>query len=143
MKAKSFTSFTLSFFQSFMPAIFVFPVLMAVIHVWRKGKTMLSKSLFLRQNIPDFRGRRFFTFLMSSVGEIPRKPQTGTSRNHKYSQCSRSCIREKSYLLICACIIGDLELIKRQKKNKLRFLLYLMLLGLRNNEFTYHGLSLN
>ena len=36
--------------------------------------------------------------------------------------------------LICTCEIGDLD------KKKLRFLLYLMRPGLRNNEFTYHGL---
>ena len=35
---------------------------------------------------------------------------------------------------ICACVIGDLELI--------RFLLYLMRSGLTNYEFTDHGLSL-
>ena len=44
--------------------------------------------------------------------------------------------REKPHLLICACLISDLGLIK----NKLRFLLYMLLLALRNNEFTYHGL---
>ena len=48
--------------------------------------------------------------------------------------------REKPNLPICTC--GDLRtsLIKKKKKN-LRFLLYLMRPGLRNNEFTYHGLT--
>ena len=45
--------------------------------------------------------------------------------------------REKPNLPICACEIGDLEIIKS------RFPLYLMRPGLRNNEFTYHGLSLD
>ena len=45
--------------------------------------------------------------------------------------------REKPHLPICACEIGDLG---TNFKKKLSFLLYLMRLGLRNNEFTYHGL---
>ena len=46
---------------------------------------------------------------------------------------------EKLHLLICACVICDLEVIK---KNKSRFLLYLMQPGMRNNEFTYHSLRI-
>ena len=45
--------------------------------------------------------------------------------------------REKPNLPICACEIGDLEIII---KKKVEVSLYLMRPGLRNNEFTYHGL---
>ena len=51
--------------------------------------------------------------------------------------------RQKPHLPICACAIGDLELIKKQT-NKLRFSatgVYLIRPGLRNNEFTYHDLN--
>ena len=40
----------------------------------------------------------------------------------------------KAASAVCACVIDDLELI--------RFLLYPMPPGLKNNEFTYHGMAL-
>ena len=51
--------------------------------------------------------------------------------------------REKPNLPICARELLTLKLqFSLIKKKKLRFPLYLMQPGLRNNEFTYHGLTL-
>ena len=95
------------------------------------GKAMVSKFIVSQAKLSVL-----FFFLNNSVGKFPgnhKQECKSTSKEPQTFTMHAGHAQEKPHLLICACVMGDLELIK---KNKGGFCYIWCGPGLRNNEFT-------